>query len=1019
MNGRETITVLHVDDEPDFADLAAEFLEREDERISVQTATSTAEGLERLSESQINCIVSDYEMPGKNGIEFLETVREDYPDLPFILYTGKGSEEVASDAISAGVSDYLQKERGTEQYELLANDIVTFVDKYRTEQELDTLRRQYTKLAEQNFVGIYIIQDGEFIYANPRLADIHGYDNPDEVIGMSPLDLVAPNERERVQSNLEQRLSDNVAEMQYQTVGLTNAGDFIDIELHGSRIELDGEPAVIGAELDVTKRNEERRRLEFLETLENELTELSIDFLKTQDADLQALIDDALKRIGTLVEADRSYVFQIDQETDTLSNTHEWCADGVEPQSDKLQDLDVDTFPWLLPQLRDSDTVTIPDVSQLPPEADDLQRVLTEQNIDSLILTPMISDETLVGFIGFDWVEEQESWSEEFVDILQMVSELITTKQKQEARRKELERYESYLEHAQDIVTVADENGIILDQNPAIERVLGVDSGGRIGDRVFDYVHPDDRQGMKEAFEEFVTDDTNTTARIEFRYEDGDGNYRWLEAIGIDQTNTTVGGYVVHSRDISKRKEREEKYRNLFENSRDALMVFDREGYIDCNAKTLELFGVDSTDEFLDYSPWGLSPDEQPDGRESQIAAKEHIEKAFEEGEDFFEWTHQHADGTEFPAEVKLSRFSYGSETVLLALIRDVSERKERERELRDLKDRFQTLFEKAPEEIAIHDSSGDIHAVNQQEIDKLGYSREELTAMNVADFQGEYAQGELQTLWDEIDIGETRKVAGKHVRKDGSTYPVAVWMNKININEEERILAFVRDITDRKNREQELERRNERLDEFASVVSHDLQNPLNVAEGRLELAQEDCESDHLEAIGTAIDRMERITEDVLWLAREGQDIGSLDAVVVQEAIDAAWDIVADREEHADLQYADDALSTATIEADDDRFRQLVENLFSNAIEHVGEDVTVTVGAVENGFYVEDDGPGIPEDRRDEVFTAGYSTSEEGTGFGLSIVKQIVEAHGWKIRVTEGAQSGARFEISGVEFAVE
>lgn len=116
----EPIQVLHVDDEPNLADLAATFLEREDDRLDVRTVLTPDDGWEILADVDIDCIVSDYEMPGQDGIEFLKAVREEYPDLPFILYTGKGSEDVASDAISAGVTDYLQKESGTDQYAILA-----------------------------------------------------------------------------------------------------------------------------------------------------------------------------------------------------------------------------------------------------------------------------------------------------------------------------------------------------------------------------------------------------------------------------------------------------------------------------------------------------------------------------------------------------------------------------------------------------------------------------------------------------------------------------------------------------------------------------------------------------------------------------------------------------------------------------------------------------------------------------------------------------------------------------------
>lgn len=132
-----SIRVLHVEDDVSLGELTAEFLERESGRLDVETVPHAKEGMRRLDESEFDCIVSDYEMPGKTGIEFLEAVRERAPDLPFILFTGKGSEEVASSAISAGVSDYLQKESGTEQYEILANRVVNNVERARAQRELE------------------------------------------------------------------------------------------------------------------------------------------------------------------------------------------------------------------------------------------------------------------------------------------------------------------------------------------------------------------------------------------------------------------------------------------------------------------------------------------------------------------------------------------------------------------------------------------------------------------------------------------------------------------------------------------------------------------------------------------------------------------------------------------------------------------------------------------------------------------------------------------------------------------
>ncbi|QSX00943.1 bacterio-opsin activator domain-containing protein [Haloterrigena alkaliphila] len=139
------ITVLIVDNEPGFADLAGEMLEREREAIVAETATDAEAALASIDERSIDCIVSDYEMPKMTGLELLERVREDDPDLPFILFTGRGSEEIASEAIAAGVTQYLQKESGEEQYALLANQITNAVSQYRTETELRESERRYER----------------------------------------------------------------------------------------------------------------------------------------------------------------------------------------------------------------------------------------------------------------------------------------------------------------------------------------------------------------------------------------------------------------------------------------------------------------------------------------------------------------------------------------------------------------------------------------------------------------------------------------------------------------------------------------------------------------------------------------------------------------------------------------------------------------------------------------------------------------------------------------------------------
>lgn len=204
------------------------------------------------------------------------------------------------------------------------------------------------------------------------------------------------------------------------------------------------------------------------------------------------------------------------------------------------------------------------------------------------------------------------------------------------------------------------------------------------------------------------------------------------------------------------------------------------------------------------------------------------------------------------------------------------------------------------------------------------------------------------------------------------------------------------------------LERQNERLEQFASVVSHDLRNPLNVLIGAIDVTQETGDVDHLTRATKAIGRMETLIEDLLTLARSGEIIGDTETVDISVLATQCWE---------SLQTPTATLSvetTHTIQADRTRLQQLLENLFKNAIEHGGDTVTIRVGDLDDGFYVEDDGVGIPEGNRQDVFEGGYSTTTDGTGFGLAIVAEVANAHGWDVRITESREGGARFEVGGV-----
>jgi len=260
----ETIHVLHVDDEPSLSSLVADFLEREDDRITVQTTTQADDGLAVLAEQGVDCIVSDYDMPGLNGIEFLEAVREKYPELPFILYTGKGSEEIAAEAISAGVTDYLQKESGSDQYTILANRIVNAVERYRIERGAEQTRTQLQAISENSADAIIIIDADSCIqFANPAVEDHFGY-APSELLGEPLTKIISEAYREDHLDGLEQYIETGEQSVNWSNIdfpGQRKDGTEIPLSMSFSEFEQDGDRRFVGVLRDISERKQMEDRL--------------------------------------------------------------------------------------------------------------------------------------------------------------------------------------------------------------------------------------------------------------------------------------------------------------------------------------------------------------------------------------------------------------------------------------------------------------------------------------------------------------------------------------------------------------------------------------------------------------------------------------------------------------------------------------------------------------------------------------------------------------------------------------
>ncbi len=697
-----TIDILHIEDDPRFADLVATFLERERESFAVHTETDPQNALTTIRDGDItfDCIVSDYDMPGLNGLEVLHHVREENPDLPFILFTGKGSEEIASEAITAGVTEYLQKGGGTEQYQILANRIQNAVEHYWAKRYLD---RGFEAI-ETAHDGIAILsQDGHIEYLNSAYAELLGYER-DELIGVH------------------------------------------------------------------------------WETLyQNE------DVDEIYDVLLPAARDGRWHGHTSFVRKDRTMI--------ELEHTLSYSDDGslICTLSKPTTDEAVQT------------------------ELSVRERAMNEASIGIILTNPHAEDNPIIYA------------NDEFAD---------------------LTGYEK-------------------------DEVLG-------------------------------------------------RNCRFLQG---KQT----------------RKESVAKLREAVDN-REPVTV-----------------------ELRNYR----------------------------------------ADGTEFWNRVRIAPLfdDNGDIEYFVGFQDDVTKKKTHEEQLRSQTARLEALFEHSPDMITIHDANGIIRDVNQRLCTELNYTEDEVIGKTVWELDTAADPDQARSFWEDLPTNTPQRFEGELERKDGTTIPVEVHLIRIDLDGKDRFVAMDRDITEQKKQKREIINQNERLDRFTSIVSHDLRNPIQLAQGRLGLLQEECDSKHIPDIENALDRMDALIEELLTLAQVGDDAMEIEEMALDEILHECWSTVATKD--ATLAVETDQM----VAADRDQLQQLFENLFRNAIEHAGENVTVTVGETANGFYVEDNGPGIPESEHDEIFEAGYTTAEDGTGFGLNIVSRVVDAHDWTITITKGSEGGARFEI--------
>ena len=981
---KEPIAILHVDDDHNFADMAAQFLEGNDERFDVETASSASEGLERLSEAAVDCIVSDYEMPGMNGLEFLDAVREAHTDLPFILFTGKGSEEVASDAISAGVTDYLQKKPGADQFAILANRIENAVNQRRAEHRLKESQRRFRTLLS-NVPGMAYRcrnqRDWPMLFVSDDCAELTGYEQSELVDGDVSYgrDIIHPDDHDRVWESVQAALEGREPfRVEYRIRTAEGAEKWVWEQ--GEGVFEDGEAVAIeGFITDITAQKESEEQLEYQSSLLEAQTETTIDGL-------------------LVIDEDRTVVSY----NDRFVEMWEIPEEVLETASDEA------LLDWVVGhKLADPDAFMglVEDLYERPEETSRDEVQLTDGRVFDRYSAPVIGDAgTNYGRL---WV---------FRDI---------TERKE--RERELERQEFLFGRVQDIADVGvweyDPQTDDLTWSDGIRRIHGVDDDYEptLAEAI-DFYHPDDRDEIATAVTRAI--EAGEAFDLELRIVRPDGTIRaihtWGE-VGLDKHGETelVRGVF---QDITERKERERElqiYEYACRSALSGIAIADLDGELrSVNPAFCEMWGCEDTAAVIGRSVVDFWT--EPEAAASVVA--EIRETGSWEGE----LQAVRDDGTTFDAYCSASFVTddEGEPIALMSSFVDITDRKRREQELKEEREKYATLVKQSHDGVAIIQNQEFVF-VNSRLADITGYDEGELLGMTFADIIAPEDQQLVRDRYErrldpDADLPPSRYTLTFET-KGGRERVAEVSAADIQYEGAPADLASVRDITERQQYEDDLERINEELEMLNRVVRHDIRNDMAVILGwgeRLEDHVDDAGEKQLRRMLTSGKHITELTE----IARD-----FVETLTGDEEVDVkptglrqmlTNEVALRREAHPDAEIRlDEPIPDVSVRANE-MLSSVFRNLLNNAVQHNDKATPIVEVAVEErnddvSVTVADNGPGVPEPQRERIFGKGEQSLESsGTGIGLYLVQTLLDQYGGEVRVEDNEPEGAVFTVT-------
>ncbi|WP_458204441.1 GAF domain-containing protein [Haladaptatus sp. NG-SE-30] len=844
MPGTTSIEVLYIDDDRDESTLVSTALERANDVLTVRTASGAADGLSHLANHDIDCIVSEYDLPETDGLALFADVANDDPALPFLIFTRNEDRNVAREVLAAGVTDYLRKQTIEKDYAVLADRIITAVEQPRSQVGGQERKLQKTPVVEECDDATSHAHDGD------RVAAIHGVArHVKDATDMAAVGTIVVDAAETV-------------------LGLNRSGVYL--------------------------FNESRDVLEPLA--------LSQDVKTLFDGTPVLTDDDGLFR--EVYERQAPHIAAIDS-TETPTDPVQWARTA-----------------YLYPLGRHGVLITSAD----------------------------------------EYTEDERT-------LLESVGLLAATAESALERIEREQVLEGLQRTGRRLMEVSTKREVCVIAAETARTVLNLPLMGL-------WLYDEEKDALAPVAQTKESDELVDELPT---YSEGTSLSWKVFATGEPQVYDDL-------RDESNVYNAATKIRS------EIILPLGEKGVLNIGSTTPRTF--DDIDVY--FAEMLAANTTAALERVERVKARSRAQKALRESNQKIERLH----------EVATRMVTCETKQAVCELTVDAAER------ILDFDICVVDLESNGILETRAISSNIPLENTANMSIDegiagktyRTGMSQltDDIREVEEANTSGEYRSGISVPIGNYGVFQAVAEEVGFFSSDDVELAELLV------LHSSEALARIEREQT-LHERTEELTRQRDQLENFTGIVSHDLRNPLNVATGYLDILKETGDDSYFEKVEHAHSRLENILEDVLTLAQQGRVVDDPKPVRCDTVAQQAWENVETAEATLDVN------CDCTILADESRFQQLLENLFSNAVRHGGHDVTVRVGTISTGLFIEDTGPGIPLADRDCVFDSDYTTADDGTGFGLAIVDQIVDAHDWEVTITSGGDDGARFEITNVE----